>query len=109
MLNQSQETQSSSDEEQFSPTSFIIFCLDEEGNVAFEASWGDSMEDVKKFAALANSITNGDFNKMIEDQLKLQSKDLPDGKKKFSAFSKIYSEAKSPSNLVIDPTRVELN
>ena len=26
-----------------------------------------------------------------------------------SAFTKIYSESKSPSNLVIDPTRVELN
>jgi hypothetical protein len=46
---------------------------------------------------------------MIEEQLKLQSKDEPDGRKKFSAFSKIYSEAKSSSNLVIDPTRVELN
>jgi hypothetical protein len=87
----------------------MIFCLDEEGSVAFEASWGDTIDDVKKFAALANSVTNGDFNKMIEEQLKLQSKDEPDGRKKFSAFSKIYSEAKSPSNLVIDPTRVELN
>jgi len=87
----------------------MIFCLDEEGSVAFEASWGDTIDDVKKFAALANSVTNGDFNKMIEEQLKLQSKDEPDGRKKFSAFSKIYSEAKSSSNLVIDPTRVELN
>lgn len=108
MLNQSQETQSSSDEN-FSPTSFLIFCLDEEGNVAFEASWGENIEDVKKFAALISSLTNGDFNKMIEEQLKLQSKDIPDGKKKFSAFNKIYSDSKSPSNLVIDPTRVELN
>jgi hypothetical protein len=87
----------------------MIFCLDEEGSVAFEASWGDTIDDVKKFAALANSVTNGDFNKMIEEQLKLQSKDISDGRKKFSAFSKIYSEAKSSSNLVIDPTRVELN
>jgi hypothetical protein len=108
MSNQSQETLPTSDES-FSPTSFMIFCLDEEGSVAFEASWGDTIDDVKKFAALANSVTNGDFNKMIEEQLKLQSKDEPDGRKKFSAFSKIYSEAKSPSNLVIDPTRVELN
>lgn len=107
MSNQSQGTPTSSDEP-FSPTSFIIFCLDEEGNVAFEASWGESIDDVKKFAALVSSVTNGDFNSMIEQQLKSQSKDLQDGKKKFSAFYKTYSESKTPSNLVIDPTRVEL-
>jgi hypothetical protein len=108
MSNQSQVTDHSSDES-FSPKSFIIFCLDEQGDVAFEASWGDTIDDVKKFAALMSSVTNGEFNKMIETQLKLQSKDIADGKKKFTAFSKIYSESKTPSNLVIDPTQVELN
>jgi len=108
MSNQSQVTDPSSDDN-FSPTSFIIFCLDEQGDVAFEASWGDTMDDVKKFASLMSSVTNGEFNKMIEAQLKLQSKDIVDGKKKFTAFSKIYSESKVPSNLVIDPTQVELN
>jgi len=108
MSNQSQETLLSSDEP-FLPKSFMFFCIDNEGSVAFEASWGDTIEDVKQFATLVSNITNGDFNKMIEEQLKLQSKDMPDGKKKFSAFHKVYSESKSPSNLVIDPTRVELN
>jgi len=43
-----------SDENNFSPKSFVIFCLDEQGNVAFEASWGETQEDIKKFAALMN-------------------------------------------------------
>jgi hypothetical protein len=108
MSNQSQVTDHNSDDS-FSPKSFIIFCLDDQGDVAFEASWGDTIDDVKKFASLMSSVTNGEFNKMIEDQLKIQAKDITDGKKKFSAFSKIYSESKTPSNLVIDPTQVELN
>jgi hypothetical protein len=108
MSNQSQEMPLSSDDS-FTPTSFIILCIDDDGSVAFEASWGNSMEDVKKFASLVSSLTNGEFNKMISDQLKLQSKDIADGKRKFNAFNKIYNDSKVPSNLVIDPTEVELN
>lgn len=108
MSNQSQEMPHSSDES-FTPNSFIILCIDADGNIAFEASWGDSIDDVKKFASLISNLTNGEFNKMISDQLKLQSKDIADGKKKFSTFNKIYNESKIPSNLVIDPTEVELN
>jgi hypothetical protein len=98
-----------SSDDSFTPTSFIILCIDDDGSVAFEASWGNSMEDVKKFASLVSSLTNGEFNKMISDQLKLQSKDIADGKRKFNAFNKIYNDSKVPSNLVIDPTEVELN
>jgi hypothetical protein len=98
-----------SSDESFAPKSFIILCVDEDDSIAFEASWGDSLEDVKKFASLVSNLTNGEFNKMITDQLKLQSKDIVDGKKKFAAFNKIYNDSKVPSNLVIDPTEVELN
>ena len=92
----------------FSPKSFIIFCLDEEGSVAFEASWGDNQEDIKKFAILLNKINNGNFEKMIIDQLKLQSKEKSDPKG-YAAFNKAYKELQKPKDLVVDPTNVELN
>jgi hypothetical protein len=92
--------------EQFSPKSFIIFCLDEEGSVAFEASWGETDEDIKKFAALLIKINAGTFDKMIVDQLKLQSKEQ-NNTKGFSVFNKAYKT--SSKDLVVDPTNVELN
>ena len=36
-------------EEEFRPKSFIIFCLDDDGEIAFEASWGNTPEDIKNF------------------------------------------------------------
>jgi hypothetical protein len=92
----------------FSPKSFIIFCLDDEGNVAFEASWGDNQEDIKKFAVLLNKINNGNFEKMIVDQLKLQSKEKSDSKG-YAIFNKSYKDLQKPKDLVVDPTSVELN
>lgn len=93
----------------FSPESFVIFCLDAEGNVAFEASWGNSIEDVKKFGALLSNVTSGEFNAIILEQLKEQSKTLQNGMKKFNVLQKIINNSEKPSDLVIDPTEVELN
>ena len=105
----SQHQNPSDEEEAFKPKSFMIFCLDEEGNIAFEASWGDSLEDVKKFAILYKKISSGEFDAMVLDQLKQQSKTITDGSKKYSTFSKAFKELNKPQNLVIDPTEVELN
>ncbi len=95
--------------DEFVPKSFIIFCLDEESNIAFEASWGESIEDVKKFAILLTKITNGEFNEMVLQQLKEQAKQIENGNKKFLALQKIIKDSQMPSELVIDPANVELN
>lgn len=109
MSNVSQATLDGSDESDFLPKSFIIFCLDEEGNVAFESSWGDTDSDIKKFAALLSKINSGTFEKMIIDQLKQQSKTQENGSKNYSIFNKTYKGLTKPSDLVVDPTNVELN
>jgi hypothetical protein len=83
--------------------------LDEDGNIAFEASWGETTEDIKKFATLLKKVSSGDFDTMILEQLKNQSKNIEDGAKKFALFSKSFKELNKPSNVVIDPTEVELN
>jgi len=108
MSNASQVTSGDLDEQPFSPKSFIIFCLDEEGNVAFEAAWGDKDVDIKKFANLLNKINTGQFENMILDQLKQQSKTQQNGSKNHSIFNRAYKELSKPSNLVVDPTNVEL-
>jgi hypothetical protein len=96
-----------SDENNFSPKSFVIFCLDEQGNVAFEASWGETQEDIKKFAALMNKINKGTFENMILEQLKIQAKENSQPKE-LAMFNKAYKDLKKPKNLVVDPTNVEL-
>lgn len=101
-----QLTEMQEDSEQFQPKSFIIFCLDSSGDIALEMSWGDSEQDIKKFATLLNNINSGSFEKMIIDQLKIQSKEKKDTKG-FSIFNKAYKV--SAKDLVVDPTNVELN
>ena len=108
MSNVSVETQEDSEEE-FTPKSFIIFCLDDDGNVAFETSWGDTIEDIKKFAVLLSKVNDGQFEKMILEQLKIQSKEKVNGSKQYYAFNKSYKELQKPTDLDIDPTNVELN
>jgi hypothetical protein len=95
--------------EDFTPQSFIIFCLDSDGSVAFEVSWGDTIEEIKKFTLLLHKATTGEFNELISEQLKIQSKNIENGLKKFNAFSKTFNELSSPLSLVIDPTNVELS
>jgi hypothetical protein len=104
-----QPPQDSLDESNFSPKSFIIFCLDETGNIAFEASWGDTAEDIKKFALLLHKINIGEFENMILDQLKIQEKEKGNSNKNYNTFNKAYKELKKPTDLVVDPTNVELN
>jgi hypothetical protein len=94
---------------EFSPKSFVIFCLDEESNIAFEASWGETTEEIKRFAIMLHQINSGKLAKLVLDQLKVQSKEIDGGTKKYNQFVKLYSDLDSPSSLVIDPTNVELN
>lgn len=108
MSNVSSEPQENSDDS-FTPKSFIIFCLDDTGDVAFEVSWGDTIEDIKKFAILLSNVNDGTFQQLILDQLKTQAKDKKTGTKEYSAFIKTYKELQKPTDLVVDPTSVELN
>lgn len=96
-------------EADFTPKSFVIFCLDQEGNIAFEASWGETNDQIKKFAILLRQINSGELEKDVLIQLKEQSLSAKGGAKNFSLFSKNYRQLNSISDLVIDPTEVELN
>jgi hypothetical protein len=98
-----------SDEEDFKPKSFIIFCLDDNGDMAFEASWGDTLDDVKNFATLLKKIFDGELDNIVVNQMKEQSKLMNDGSKKYAIFAKTYKNLSKPLDLVIDPTEVELN
>ena len=101
-----QDQQGASDD--FKPNSFIIFCLDEAGNVGFEASWGNSISDVKKFAALLSKIVDGNFTELILSQLKEQSEGVKNGNKKYDIIKNaIYK--KNNIDLVISPLNVEIN
>jgi hypothetical protein len=76
--------------------------------MAFQASWGETTEEVRKFATLLNKVNNGSFDKMIIEQLKQQSKEQGDTKN-YTIFNKAYKELNKPKDLVVDPTNVELN
>jgi hypothetical protein len=102
-----QQQQDQSDD--FQPKSFFIACLDKDGNVGIEGSWGDSMEDVKKFATLLKRLTNGDFSDIILSQFKEQSKNVNNGNRKYTAFANIMKKKAKIEDLVISPTEVEVN
>lgn len=108
IMKSSQELSPETDSD-FTPKSFVIFCLDQDGNIAFEASWGNTNEDIKKFAVLLQQINSGEFENDVLVQLKEQSLTIKNGTKQFGLFSKNYKQLNSISDLVIDPTEVELN
>ena len=107
-MKSSQELSPDTDSD-FIPKSFVIFCLDQDGNIAFEASWGETNEEIKKFAMLLRQINSGEFEKDVLVQLKEQSLTIKNGTKNFSLFNKNYKQLNPISDLVIDPTEVELN
>lgn len=108
MLKRSQNmNQDTTQEEQFIPKSFVIFCLNEKNEVAFEASWGTSAEDIKKFAHLMRKINDGNFEDLIFEQLQIQSKEIKGGVRKYSSFKKEYYK-RGDLDVVVDPTEVEL-
>lgn len=99
-----------SGDDSFNPKSFIIFCLDDNGDIGLDLSWGDSHADVKKFAQMINSCTSGKLNEAILEYVKLQSEKIPSGQKKYNIFKKeLNAKNGSTSDLVVDPTDVELN
>jgi len=104
-----QKKSQSPEEGDFHPKSFIIFCLDQDDNIALDISWGESLIDIKNFAQLLSKITSGEFNNLVLEQLKEQSKLIDDGNKKYITFDKAFKSSKTPVDLVIDPTQVELN
>jgi hypothetical protein len=104
-----QKKSQSPDQGDFHPKSFVIFCVDHDDNIALDLSWGENLIDIKNFAQLLSKITSGDFNSLILQQLKEQSKSINDGNRKYSAFDKEFKSNKSSVDLVVDPTQVELN
>jgi hypothetical protein len=111
MSKSSQATHQNHSDEDFIPKSFIIFCLDASGDIAFEVSWGESAADIKKFASLLKKINNGEFESMIVEQLKEQSLTTAKETKNYAIFNKVYKQLDQnlELDLVIDPTEVELN
>lgn len=99
-----------SGDDSFDPKSFIIFCLDDNGDIGLDLSWGDSHADIKKFAQMISSCTSGKLNEAILEYVKLQSEKISNGQKKYTIFKKEFGAKNgSTSDLVVDPTDVELN
>lgn len=95
---------------------YLIFCIDKNNVVNFECSWGQDLEDVKKFTTLLHSVTNGKYNKDILQKMKSMSENIELGETKYKemirSFNKIESFYKNKiikNKLVVDPTSVELN
>ena len=101
--------QDASNDNKFSPKSFLIICIDENGDIGLEMSWGETIEDVKKFAKMLDGCVNGKFNSVILNNLEEQSKAVKNGTKKYNVFKKeFHHKIKDDSGLVINPTMVEL-
>lgn len=99
-----------SGDDSFNPKSFIIFCLDDNGDIGLDLSWGDSHADIKKFAQMISSCTSGKLNEAILEYVKSKSEEIPNGQKKYAIFKKeLKTKSESTSDLVVDPTDVELN
>lgn len=91
----------------FETSSFLLFCLDDNGNIAFETSWGQTVEDAQRFAILLSKITNNELTTDLLKQLKEISKNEKNGKKKYSIVEGIVNK-KEDSDLVVLPTEVDI-
>lgn len=93
--------------DEFKTTAFLLFCLDEKGDIAFKASWGSTIEDVRKFAILISKITNNELTAELLSQLKQLSLSEKDGKKKYSLLRKTLYQ-KNQDTLAVHPMEVEI-
>lgn len=91
----------------FQTSSFLLFCLDENGNIAFETSWGSTLDDVQRFALLLSKITNNELTHDVLKQLKEISKNEKNGKKKYSIVEQIVNK-KEDFDLAVWPTEVDI-
>jgi hypothetical protein len=87
---------------EFNYDSFILFCLDEEGNIAFEASPGKTTEQARMFAAMLCKIFENELTPFVLEQLKTQLKN----NKRYKIISEALS--KEPEDLAVDPIEVEI-
>jgi hypothetical protein len=94
--------------DEFKPKSFVFFCIDQNGDMGFEVSFGEKINDVKKFSNLLKNIVSGEFNSIILKQVKEQVGTTPDGVKKYKIIENALQE-KNIKDLVINPTSVEIN
>lgn len=94
--------------DEFKPKSFVFFCIDQNGDTGFEISFGEKINDVKKFSNVLKNIVSGEFNSLILKQIKEQVATIPDGVKKYKIIENALHE-KNIKDLVITPTNVEIN
>lgn len=99
--------ESSTEQINFETSSFLLFCLDEAGNIAYEMSWGKTVEDAQKFAVLLSKITNNELTGELLQQLKKDSKNEKNGKKKYTVVDSIVNR-KTDDELAVNPTEVEI-
>lgn len=99
--------ESSQELENFQTSSFLLFCLDDSGNIAFETSWGTTIEDVQRFAMLLLKVTNNELTNDILKQLKEVSKSEKNGKKKYAIVDQTLNR-KDEDSLAVSPTEVEI-
>ena len=91
----------------FQTSSFLLFCLDENGNIAFETSWGSTLDDDQRFALLLCKVTNNELTLEVLKQLKEISKTEKNGKKKYSIVEQIVNK-KEDFDLAVSPTEVDI-
>ena len=97
-------------------TCFFLVGINNQGELEFESSWGETVEDVKLFANLMVAITNGGFDEIIISHLREQCRKDDVEKKNFALFHKTYKNSRNKirnssseaNELVVDPTSVEL-
>lgn len=98
---------SSPEMDNFKAASFLWFALDENGNIVFETHWGESMDQVQRFATLLQMLTQGELTNEIMKQLRSMVKDSKSGKKKYSIVDQIVNK-KEDNDLAVSPMEVEI-
>ena len=101
MVEQSQEPTD------FQMQSFLLFCLDENGDINLDMSWGNSVDEVRNFSMLLSKIVNNELTKVILEHLKKTSETQPHGKKKYSIVEQMTTK-KQDDDLAISPIEVEI-
>lgn len=116
MFTQSHQPPPDSTDDEPTPTCFFLVGINNQGELEFESSWGETPEEIRLFANLMVAITNGGFDELIISYLKERCQTDEIDKKNFALFHKTYKNSKNkirsnngnPTELVVDPMSVEL-
>lgn len=87
---------------EFEYESFILFCLDEDGNIAFEVNCGKTTDQIKLFGIMLSKIFNDELTPFVLSQIKENLKN----NKKYKIIEAALS--KEPEDLAVDPLEVEI-